>query len=423
MASTRAPVYLPIDLARAHRAASGPAAALARDALRGLMTRGCARVTIPGLATVAERALEMLHEFSRSVGAPFNVNDSDTWSKVNQISGSYGIVQNYGVGQSKAQWLVRTCPELLEFVHALHGTAIHDPDELAASFDGVVYHGTSEADAARNAKAAKDNTPAHMPVHVDQPMLPPSQASVGPVALQMQVLLTDSSPEDGDASFACVPYGWQWLRKHQDAVDDPKAKFSKLKPDAIERMLAAEMPTRSGSTRKLRLVPIGGKRGDVIIWRSDTPHCNILATRESFRAVSFQSFLRSVLIPSDQLALRHLQFRSGRSSGAIVSRGTEPFSDFPQPRNLKRLRFDPAVPPSLYEELARASDVEPRAGNDASFVPEPIRSLSCYRSSADYRSLEAKRAAANSKRAASRKAREEQKESDARTHEREHERD
>ncbi len=247
-------------------------------------------------AALCERSAAALCEF---IGV--DPDDDSTWAKY--LAQGHGIIPLH---HHQALWDVRQLPQLHDVFRSVYET-----EKLWVTFD----RGSFKVPSAFHESGFRMDA-----VHWDgDPRI------AGEIAVQGLVYLTDTPPEQG--AFAMVPA----LYKTLDAWL------------AVER---EEAEYRRPDVREYPLVPVGGRRGSLVLWHRRMPHTSLPNTSTRPRLVQYVTMNR---IGDEDARLRNAQDCLEKRPPAWALRQRVP----------GQLNPEPGPPVELTPLGARLAGVEP----------------------------------------------------------------
>lgn len=269
-------------------------------------------------------------------GGKVDRSKPETHTSKNWIGGVHGLVQHFGIGQSKALWLVRLCPSVLQMFAELYagmGLAPTSAADLVSTFDGMSFPRTGSQKHFDDSKWQ----------HKDQALLDDE------FNFMVQAGFNVGKSQDAeDHVFSCIPGSHACHKEYADAnaelAQKQKGHFLKLTKEQLnwhrERGMA------------LKRVPL--PRGSGVLWDSRLVHASSrsLKGEPGQRAQVFVSLTPRCKMTPKQLKKRKQHFEEGRTTG---HKG----GVFPKrPRTYGRPTTDVAVAP--YFTPANASDLVKR---------------------------------------------------------------
>ena len=202
-------------------------------------------------STEADQALDLTWDYLQSLGTGVDRNNVDTWGDDQwPINVHGGIIPSQGVGQSAAQWFIRSAPEVKKAF-----AAVWDDDDLLVSFDGMALWRPTDVDPSW----ATDRGGAWL--HIDQhPVGRPGRQCV-----QGAVTLTPTSPDIGGN--IVVPGSHKWF------ADIPVRYADRLAP-IPELQDHFRFPKDDPHLQETPPLMAHMEAGDMMLWDSRTVHCS-----------------------------------------------------------------------------------------------------------------------------------------------------
>lgn len=199
----------------------------------------------------AEQALDLTWDYLEGLGTGVDRCDVDTWGDDRwPVNVHGGIVPSQGIGQSAAQWFVRSAPAVKQAFAAIWGD-----DELLVSFDGMALWRPSDV----SAEWATSRGGSWL--HVDQhPIGRPGRQCV-----QGAVTLTATSPEVGGN--IVVPRSHTWFAEIPERYEQRLARIPKF----IDHF---RFPADDPQLQDSPPIMCHMEPGDMMLWDSRTAHCS-----------------------------------------------------------------------------------------------------------------------------------------------------
>ena len=204
------------------------------------------------------RAIDLMWDYLESLSVGIRRDTPHTWDNI--PANEYGILLQFGIGQSDAMWYIRTLPIVHKVFAAVWGT-----DELIVDFGGAVIF----RPLVPNCTAQKWRT-AESWFHTDQN----ARSRPGMQTVQGAFMMTRQTPETG--GLVVVPESW---KHHEDLCNRATAYWGAgddnnhflLVPPGDELLHWND----SGNSRP-RFV--NAEKGDLVLWDSRLVHCNTIGT-------------------------------------------------------------------------------------------------------------------------------------------------
>lgn len=222
-----------------------------KESLDHLKSEGFVVIANALSETDVSQALDLTWDYLEELGTGVDRTNVDTWGNDRwPINVHGGIVPSQGIGQSAAQWFIRSAPEVKKAF-----AAVWDDEDLLVSFDGMALWRPTDIDPAW----ATDRGGAWL--HLDQhPISRPGRQCV-----QGAVTLTATSSDIGGNIM--VPGSHKW--------------FAEI-PSRYEKRLAAipvdqdhfRFPTDDPQLQETPPLMAHMEAGDMMLWDSRTVHCS-----------------------------------------------------------------------------------------------------------------------------------------------------
>jgi len=204
-----------------------------------------------------QEAKGLIWDWMEGLGSGIDRNDINTWINKNWPSKARfgtGVIHTCGVGQSDAQWYIRTRPPVREVFENIWNTK-----ELLTSFDGFAAWRPWHA----NEVASQWKTSSSW-FHVDQN----PATNVGKECFQAQVTLTSATPQTG--GFTCIPGSHKMFPEFHEPFKKCNQKLWRLNFKGI----------RKHPVQKMDRIQVCCEAGDMIVWDSRTMHASTCAFEE-----------------------------------------------------------------------------------------------------------------------------------------------
>ena len=219
------------------------------------------------------KAYSLLWDFLEEKFSAYR-NNITSWDLI--PSNEFGIILQFGIGQSDFMWMIRQLPHVRRIFARAWGVKEED---LITDFGGPVIFRPSNC-TARWRTAEKW-------FHVDQNGL----TFPGKQTIQGSVALTEQSPETG--GLVVVPESW----KHHSALSERGTKWWGANPNNQFLMVP---PSDEILTQKQPVFVKSGS-GDLILWDSRTVHCNTNSKRRVGSHQRQEEIIEVVTSPEDSL--------------------------------------------------------------------------------------------------------------------------
>ena len=202
-------------------------------------------------ASEVDQALDLTWDFLEKLGTGVDRNNIDTWGDDQwPINVHGGIVPSQGIGQSAAQWFIRSAPEVKKAF-----ASVWDDEDLLVSFDGMALWRPTDV----NPEWATDRGGAWL--HLDQhPVSRPGRQCV-----QGAVTLTATSPDIGGNIM--VPGSHKWFAEIPTRYPNRLASI----PEDQDHF---RFPTDDPQLQETPPLMAHMEPGDMMLWDSRTVHCS-----------------------------------------------------------------------------------------------------------------------------------------------------
>jgi len=199
----------------------------------------------------ADQALGLTWDYLEDLGTGVDRTDITTWGDDRwPVNVHGGIVPSQGIGQSGAQWFIRSAPAVKTAF-----AAVWDDDDLLVSFDGMALWRPTSVDATWET----DRGGAWL--HIDQhPITRPGRQCV-----QGAVTLLPTSPTIGGN--IVIPGSHKWFA---DIPERYAERLGRL-PDTMDHF---RFPADDPQLQNTPPVMCHMEAGDMMLWDSRTVHCS-----------------------------------------------------------------------------------------------------------------------------------------------------
>jgi hypothetical protein len=199
----------------------------------------------------AERALDLTWDFLEALGTGIDRNDASTWGDDRwPVYAHGGIVPSQGIGQSAAQWFIRSVPAVKAAF-----ASVWDDDDLLVSFDGMALWRPTTLDASW----ATDRGGAWL--HIDQhPISRP-----GLQCVQGAVTLLPTTPSIGGN--IVVPGSHKWFAEIPQRYAERLGRL----PETLDHF---RFPADDPQLQDTPPIMCHMEAGDMMLWDSRTVHCS-----------------------------------------------------------------------------------------------------------------------------------------------------
>jgi hypothetical protein len=199
-------------------------------------------------AAQVQHSISLFWKFMNRFGA--YPSTPSTWDKI--PSNDYGIILQYGIGQSEFLWHTRTLPNVRKAF-----AAVWDTSDLITDFGGAVVL----RPLINNCTKRKWRTVESW-YHVDQN----ANSKPGLQTIQGSLVMSNQTRKTG--GFVVLPGSW---RSH-DAVSERSSKYWNADNDSHFLLV----PKNDPIFEKEMPLFVAAQPGDLILWDSRTVHCNTI---------------------------------------------------------------------------------------------------------------------------------------------------
>ena len=262
-------------------------------------------VASPDEVSTAE---DLMWDYFESLGVGILRGDPKTWDEI--PANEYGILLQFGIGQSAAMWHIRTLPNIHKVFSAVWGT-----DDLIVDFGGAVIFRPLVSNCTERWRTAEGW------MHVDHN----ARRRPGLQTIQSSFLLTPQNKSNG--GLVVIPRSW----KHHDAVSHRASTYWNAADDNHFLLIPPGDPVLESAQPRF----VAAERGDLVMWDSRTVHCNT-AGEPSLTPTGFPE------VQNENVRADHQTMQATVEGESLEFQNISPFmcnatSEFTNIRSLRRL--------------------------------------------------------------------------------------
>ena len=205
-----------------------------------------------GTPQQVDTGVDLMWDYLEALGVGIQRSAPSTWDSI--PTNEYGILLQFGIGQSDAMWHIRSLANVHKIFSAVWGT-----EELIVDFGGAVIF----RPLVPNCTAQRWRT-AESWFHVDQN----AKSRPGMQTIQGAFMLSNQTPDTG--GLIIIPESW----KHHEGLVHRATKYWGVNDDNNHFLLVPP------GDKVLAVRPrfVAAEEGDLVLWDSRTVHCNTAGT-------------------------------------------------------------------------------------------------------------------------------------------------
>ena len=222
------------------------------DGVEFLRRHGYAVFKDVGTAQQVQAGVGLMWDYLEALGVGIKRSAPSTWGSI--PTNEYGILLQFGIGQSDAMWHIRLLPNIHKIFAAVWGT-----DDLIVDFGGAVIFRPLVPNCTRWRWRTAESW-----FHVDQN----AKSRPGMQTIQGAFMLSRQTPDTG--GLVIVPESW----KHHEGVTRRATEYWGADDDQNHFLLIPP----GDMVLNVRPRFVAAEEGDLVLWDSRTVHCNTAGT-------------------------------------------------------------------------------------------------------------------------------------------------